>query len=239
MCGPPPGQPTYCCTSSRLKPMKCGALYRRRPTSNGSGWPWTPPHVRLLRFTLVIAAARVPKPCGLRSLRSIKTMQSFIPINMKCIRASSQLSVTKPSRNKHAKPTTSSASTTRCGNAFHVSSAPHYPSPRRWRTTSVPSSSLFATTTWRKRQHYLCSTTDKSACWCRPHGGVGSSWAWDRAALEAAPPETPCLVHTGHNEAGVVDQPLEGFRLIGTVALGVERLGLDRCDRSALAWPRP
>ena len=30
----------------------------------------------------------------------------------------------------------------------------------REQTTSVPSNSSFATTTWRKRQHYLCSTTD-------------------------------------------------------------------------------
>src|SRR5262249_18165351 len=88
-------------------------------------------------------------------------MLSFIPINMTCTKVSSRRSVTKPSRSKHAKPTTSSASTTRCGNASHASSATPYPSPRRWRTTSVPSSSLFATTTWRKRQHYLCSTTHR------------------------------------------------------------------------------
>jgi IS1 family transposase len=100
---------------------------------------------------------------------------------MTCTRVSSRRNVTKPSRNKHAKPTTSSASTTRCGNASHASSATHYPSPRRWRTTSVQSSSLFATTTWRKRQHYLCSTTLSRAA-VAPASGSVSKERWEDTA---------------------------------------------------------
>src|SRR5215470_17458994 len=37
----------------------------------------------------------------------------------------------------------------------------------------------------------------------------------------------------------LVGQPLEGFRLMRTVALGFERLGFSRCGRSAHAWRGP
>jgi len=37
----------------------------------------------------------------------------------------------------------------------------------------------------------------------------------------------------------LVGQPLEGFRLMRTVALGFERLGLSRCGRNAHAWRGP
>src|SRR5262249_35100380 len=121
-------------------------------------------------------------------------MLSFIPINMTCTRVSSRRSVTKPSRNKHAKPTTSSASTTRCGNASRASSATPYPSPRRWSTTSGPSSSLFATTTWRKRQHYLCSTT-------RGQGVLGGR---GEELVEAADePQQRRRIHDGASERRV------------------------------------
>jgi hypothetical protein len=60
---------------------------------------------------------------------------------------------------KKARPTISSASTTHCGNASHASSAMHCPSPRRSRITSGLSNSSSATTTWKKREHDLYSTT--------------------------------------------------------------------------------
>ena len=36
-------QPIECCDDWKLRPMSCGALCSRKPTSHGSGAPWTPP----------------------------------------------------------------------------------------------------------------------------------------------------------------------------------------------------
>jgi insertion element IS1 protein InsB len=107
---------------------------------------------------------------GDRSRESAKALWASIPAvyqdhatfhtdQYEVYKGSSRRNATEQSRRKHGKPTTLSASITRCGNAFPALSATSCPSPRRLKIILGPSNSSSATTTWRKREHYLCSTT--------------------------------------------------------------------------------
>ena len=77
-------QLTWCFYGWKLKPMSCGALYRRKPIGNGFGARWTPKLAKSLPFTSGIAVATVPMSCGPRSRwctvsrpRSIRTNRSL------------------------------------------------------------------------------------------------------------------------------------------------------------------
>lgn len=78
---------------------------------------------------------------------------------MLSIKGSSQRSSIAPLQSTPGKPITSNASTIPCDNACRVSCVRPSRSPSDWRITSVPSSTSFVTTIWRKQEHYLCSTT--------------------------------------------------------------------------------
>jgi len=163
--GSPPVPPREGWTRGRRQPTPGGAWGRRRPTRQGGGGRGTPPRARCGRGTSARAAAHGRKPWGLRSRQSRPTRPRGLPLPRQGTRGAARRRVPKPARPEPAPPPTARAATPRCGTASHASSATHAPAPRRWRPPAVPSSSFFATPTWRKRQHYLCSTTGQvDAC---------------------------------------------------------------------------
>src|SRR5262249_52064125 len=139
--------------------MRCGALWRQRPTSNGCGLLWRSRHGRSLRSTSGIAVTRVRNSCGPICRRSTGSRRRFIRINMPSTPGSFRRRNTKPLRSTPAKRIISSASITLCGSASPASSVTLWPSLKTWRTTSVLSNTSFAITTSPGLQHYLYNTT--------------------------------------------------------------------------------
>src|SRR2546430_5582876 len=140
--------------------MRCGALWRKRPTSNGCGSLWISRHGKSLRSTSGIAVTRVRNSCGPICRRSTGSRRRFIRVNMPSTQGSFRRRNTKPLRSTPAKPIISSASIPACGSASPASSVTRWPSLKTWRTTSVPSNTSSAITTSPGLQHYLYNTTD-------------------------------------------------------------------------------
>src|SRR5215471_17372107 len=139
--------------------MRCGALWRKRPTSNGCGLLWRSRHGKSLRSTSGIAVTKVRNSCGPICRPSTGSRRRFIRINMPSTLGSFRRRNTKPLRSTPAKRIISSASITPCGSASPASSATLWPSLKTWRTTSVPSNISSAITISPGLQHYLYNTT--------------------------------------------------------------------------------
>jgi len=152
ICVPKTPWPKRSCPRARAmfwKWMSCGASWGARRTRCGSGWCCVEERAKWWRGHGVSEIKSPARSCGPRCP----------PATRAPFATATCWGLTKPcwtrnnirrALNRKAKPTTSSASTSRCANAYPASSARPSPSPRASSCTSSPSVSFSTPTTNNK-----------------------------------------------------------------------------------------